>query len=85
MLAMLILNINPNVTVITLKLSSIGEESPKLSPYESHHKKSTFPANSPSNPPITNPDSKNTIKIHILLSLVATAKFLLCSYGNIVF
>ena len=57
---MFILNINPKVIVITLKSNSIGVASPKFSPYDSHHNHSTFEASSPSNPPITNPDNKNT-------------------------
>ena len=62
-LAMFILNINPNVSCITFKSSEIGFENPNDSPYDSHHKKSTLEAKSPSKPPTTIPHNINTINI----------------------
>ena len=68
---MFILNTKPKVILITLKFNSTGEVNPKDSPYPSHHKKSTFDANSPSNPPITIQHNTNKTNIHIFFSLVA--------------
>ena len=72
MLATLILNISPKVSSTIFKSSVIGLASPNDSPYDSLHKKTTSDAYSPYNPPITNPDNKNTSNIHIFFSLVAT-------------
>ena len=70
MLAMFILNISPNVNCITFKSNFIGVENPNDSPYESHHKKSTLDAKSPSNPPTTMPHNMNTINIHMFFLLL---------------
>ena len=65
MLAIFILNIRPNVSVITCKSKVIGSDIPNCSPYDNHHKKSTCPARSPSNPPTTIPHKINNTNIHI--------------------
>ena len=65
MLDMLISNISPNVSCITCKSKVIGSDSPNVSPYDNHHKKSTCPARLPSNPPTTIPDRMNIKSIHI--------------------
>lgn len=70
-LAMFILNCIPNDNDIMLKSSTTGSDSPKLSPYPSHHRKSIPDANSPSSPPTTIPANMNNINTHIFLSLVA--------------
>lgn len=70
-LAILILNSNPKVIDIMLKLSVSGLLNPKLWPYPSHHKKSKLDANSPINPPKTIPASINKTRTHTLLFLVA--------------
>ena len=71
MLAIFILNIKPNDNCITLKLSSTGDDIPKLLPDDNHHSQLTFPAISPRSPPITIPDNKNTNKIQKFLSLAS--------------
>ena len=55
---MFILNITLNDIFNTLISNTNGDSIPKLSPYASHPSQDTFEAISPSNPPITIPDSK---------------------------
>ena len=65
-LATLILNINANVILTTLKSKTIGSCSPNVWLYESHHNQSTLDASCPNNPPTTNPDKINTNNILFL-------------------
>lgn len=71
MLAILILNIKPNVIFTTLKSSTIGDSSPNCCPNDIQFNQSMLEASCPNKPPITNPDNINIINIHIFLSLVA--------------
>ena len=67
---MLILNIQLNEIFKTLKSNVTGLDNPNSFPYANHHNQSTLFASSPSNPPSTKPDNKNTNKIHKFFSFV---------------
>ena len=81
MLAIFIFRVNPNVNFIMFKSNTTGLDNPNSCPYDNHHRKSTFDASSPNNPPITNPDSINTIKIHIFSSLFDVKSLKLTAYS----
>lgn len=89
-LDMLILNKIENDSCIMLKSNCNGVVSPNVCEYPNHHKKSTFAAISPNNPPNTSPANINTIKIQLLFPLttaifVTSLSLLLYSIIIIVF
>ena len=70
------------VIFIIFRSSTNGSASPKLFPYDNHHRKSTLDASSPNKPPTTKPAKININNTHIFLSLVATLLLLFLTEIN---
>ena len=65
MLAIFILNMIANCSVITPRSSFKGSDKPNSCPYDNHHKKLTPDVSSPISPPITSPAKINIIQTQV--------------------